>query len=34
MLIDPAGRIAYHFPKVTAQGHADEVRAKPAELCK
>lgn len=33
-IVDPAGRIAYHFPKVTAQGHADEVRAKLAELRK
>ena len=32
--IDPAGRIAHHFPKVTAQGHAAEVQAKLAELRK
>jgi peroxiredoxin Q/BCP len=32
VIIDPAGRIAHHFPKVTAQGHADEVRVKLAEL--
>lgn len=31
-IIDPAGRIAQHFPKVTAQGHAAEVQAKLAEL--
>jgi peroxiredoxin Q/BCP len=33
-IIDPAGRIAHHFPKVSAQGHADEVRSKLAELRK
>jgi len=27
-LIDPAGRIAYHWPEVIALGHADRVRAK------
>jgi peroxiredoxin Q/BCP len=27
-LIDPAGNIAYHWPEVIAQGHADRVRAK------
>ena len=34
VIINPAGRIAYHFPKVSAQGHAAEVRAKLAELRK
>ena len=33
-IIDPAGCIAHHFPKVTAQGHAAEVSAKLAELRK
>jgi len=32
VLIDPAGRIAYHWPEVIAQGHADRVRAKLDEL--
>ena len=32
VIINPAGRIAHHFPKVTAEGHAAEVRAKLAEL--
>ena len=34
VIIDPAGRIAHHFPKVTAEGHAAEVRSKLAELRK
>lgn len=33
-IIDPAGCIAHHFPKVTAQGHAAEVQAKLTELRK
>ncbi len=32
VLIDPAGRIAYHWPKVVPQGHAEEVRAELARL--
>jgi peroxiredoxin Q/BCP len=32
VLIDPIGRIAYHWAKVTPAGHAEEVRAKLAEL--
>jgi peroxiredoxin len=32
VIIDPVGRIAHHFPKVSAQGHAAEVRSKLAEL--
>jgi len=32
VLIDPAGNIGYHWPKVKPAGHADEVRAKLAEL--
>ena len=32
VIIDPAGRVAYHFPKVKAAGHAEEVRSKLAEL--
>jgi peroxiredoxin len=34
VIIDPAGRIAHHWPRVRAQGHADQVRAKLAELRK
>jgi len=34
VIIDPAGRIAHHFPKVTAEGHAAEVRSTLAELRK
>jgi peroxiredoxin Q/BCP len=32
VLIDPAGKVAHHWPKVQAKGHADKVRAKLAEL--
>ena len=32
VLIDPEGRVAHHWPKVKAKGHADEVRDKLAEL--
>jgi peroxiredoxin Q/BCP len=32
VLIDPAGKVAYHFATVKAAGHADKVRAKLAEL--
>ncbi len=32
VVIDPKGRIAHHWPKVKAAGHAAEVRAKLAEL--
>ncbi|HAI13736.1 MAG TPA: peroxiredoxin [Phycisphaerales bacterium] len=31
-LIDPDGKIAYHWPSVTPQGHAREVEAKLKEL--
>jgi thioredoxin-dependent peroxiredoxin len=31
-LIDPAGRVAFHWPNVKAAGHAAEVAAKLAEL--
>ncbi len=31
-LIDPAGRLAYQWPNVKAAGHAEQVRAKLAEL--
>ena len=31
-LIDPKGKLAYHWPTVKAAGHAAEVRAKLAEL--
>ncbi len=32
VVIAPDGRIAHHWPKVTAEGHAEAVRAKLAEL--
>ena len=32
VLIDPAGRVAYHWATVKAAGHAKQVRAKLAEL--
>ena len=32
VLIDPAGRVAYHWPTVKAAGHAEQVRAKLAKL--
>ncbi len=32
VLIDPEGRVAHHWPKVKAKGHAAEVREKLAEL--
>lgn len=32
VLIDPAGKVAHHWPKVRAKGHADAVREKLAEL--
>jgi peroxiredoxin Q/BCP len=32
VLIDPDGKVADHWPKVQAKGHADEVRARLAEL--
>ena len=32
VLIDPDGRIAFHWPKVKAAGHAEKVREKLAEL--
>lgn len=32
VLIDPEGKVAHHWPKVKAQGHADQVRSKLAEL--
>lgn len=32
VLIDPEGRVAYHWPNVKATGHAEAVRAKLAEL--
>jgi peroxiredoxin Q/BCP len=34
VLIDPAGKIAFHWAKVKAAGHADAVREKLAELRK
>lgn len=33
-LIDPEGRIAYVWPRVTAAGHAEKVREKLAELAR
>jgi len=32
VLIDPTGRVAHHWPTVKAAGHAEQVRAKLAEL--
>ena len=32
VIIDPSGRIAHHWPKVKAAGHAAQVREKLAEL--
>lgn len=32
VLIDPQGVIAYHWPEVIPEGHADRVRAKLAEI--
>ena len=32
VLIDPNGRVAFHWPKVKAAGHAEVVRTKLAEL--
>ena len=32
VIIDPKGKVARHWPKVSAKGHADEVRAALEEL--
>ena len=32
VILDPEGRVAARWPKVAAEGHAEEVRAKLAEL--
>jgi len=32
VLLDPAGKVAHHWPKVRPAGHAEEVRKKLAEL--
>jgi peroxiredoxin Q/BCP len=32
VIIDPAGKVAYHYPTVKAAGHAEHVREKLAEL--
>ena len=32
VLINPSGKIAHHWPKVKAAGHAEKVREKLAEL--
>jgi len=32
VLVDPEGRVAYHWPKVKAAGHAEEVRQRLTEL--
>ena len=32
VLIDPEGKVAFHWPNVKAAGHAEKVRAKLAEL--
>lgn len=34
VLIDPQGRVAFHWPNVKAAGHAEKVREKLAELRK
>jgi peroxiredoxin Q/BCP len=34
VIIDPQGKVAHHFPRVKAEGHAEEVRAKLQELRK
>jgi thioredoxin-dependent peroxiredoxin len=34
LLIDPRGKVAYHWPNVKAAGHAEKVREKLAELRK
>jgi peroxiredoxin len=32
VLISPDGKVAHHWPKVQAKGHAEKVRAKLEEL--
>jgi len=32
VIIDPAGKVAHHYRKVSAKGHAESVRAKLKEL--
>lgn len=32
VIIDPKGKVAHHWPKVSAKGHADEVQEKLKEL--
>jgi peroxiredoxin Q/BCP len=32
VLIDPDGKVAHHWPKVQAKGHAEKVRAKLVEM--
>jgi len=32
VLIDPSGKVAHHWATVKAAGHAEQVRAKLAEL--
>ena len=32
VLIDPSGKVAHHWPKVKAAGHAKQVQKKLAEL--
>ena len=32
VIIDPEGKVAHHWPKVSAKGHAEEVRARLKEL--
>ena len=34
VIIDPAGKVAHHWPKVSAKGHAEAVRETLAELKK
>jgi len=30
--VDPSGKVAHHWPRVKAAGHADQVREKLKEL--
>jgi peroxiredoxin Q/BCP len=32
VIIDPDGKVAHHWPKVSASGHAEAVREKLKEL--
>jgi peroxiredoxin len=32
VIIDPKGNVAFHWPKVSAQGHAEEVEIRLKDL--